>query len=89
MRYGYRCPVCGEIEIRMPIGSARMEVICPRCGAHARRTFSPFLVCVKRGRTDLDGSHLPETPLEKAYWKERAGVDVDRVQVAVDGFKRV
>lgn len=88
MTFTYRCWLCGYWDAEYPIGRAPSSCECPRCGAVSLRCYTPFHVSVRRGRTDLDGSHLPETPIEKAYWKERSGVDVDRVQVAIDGFRQ-
>lgn len=88
MIYVYRCSLCGEFDADYPIGHAPSLLACPRCGAASPRFYTPFVFCLKRGRTDLDASHLPETPEEKAYWRERGGVDVDRVQVAIDGFRQ-
>lgn len=86
MRYTYRCWQCGYWDAEHPIGHAPHQQQCPRCGAISLRCYTAFMFCVRRGRTDLDGSHLPETTEEKAYWRERGGVDVDRFQVAVNGF---
>lgn len=88
MIFVYRCIGCGCFDAEYPIGQAPSRASCPLCGAMSERVYSPFVFCLRRGLTDLDGSHLPETPEEKAYWRERAGVDVDRIQVAVNGFRK-
>lgn len=41
-RYDYQCPQCGkQFEVEHPM-SARPEVKCPVCGAHAERSFSTY-----------------------------------------------
>jgi putative FmdB family regulatory protein len=40
----YRCPHCGSFDERHRLGAAPPSVSCPRCGATARRGFSPPLL---------------------------------------------
>ncbi len=38
--YAYRCPDCGQFEVRLPIGTAEAARDCPACRAPARRLFT-------------------------------------------------
>jgi putative FmdB family regulatory protein len=38
--YQYRCPDCGDVDVRRPMGAATAQLACPRCGAGARRVFT-------------------------------------------------
>ncbi|MHA6628784.1 FmdB family zinc ribbon protein [Pseudonocardia sichuanensis] len=38
--YQYRCPACGDVDVRRPMGEASTQLSCPRCGAGARRVFT-------------------------------------------------
>ena len=45
--YDYRCTQCDEVfEVTRPMGASRDER-CPRCGAEARKVFSPVGVSFK------------------------------------------
>jgi putative FmdB family regulatory protein len=37
--YAYRCPRCGEFELRRPMAESPSETTCPDCGEQARRVF--------------------------------------------------
>jgi hypothetical protein len=58
---------------------------CPLCGRLAKRVFTPtkYIYCTRAFQLTnrRDDSHLPSTEEEKRVWKERAGIDVDKVQV--------
>jgi putative FmdB family regulatory protein len=38
--YQYRCPACGDVDVRRPMGEAAAQLACPRCGTGARRVFT-------------------------------------------------
>ncbi|MFE9927053.1 FmdB family zinc ribbon protein [Streptomyces sp. NPDC005774] len=38
--YGYSCHRCGNFDVRLPIGTAPVEYVCPDCAAVARRVYS-------------------------------------------------
>jgi putative FmdB family regulatory protein len=38
--YQYRCPGCGDVDVRCPMGEAASHVGCPHCGEAARRVFT-------------------------------------------------
>lgn len=38
--YLYRCPDCGDAEIRRAMGAAEPSVACPACARPARRVFA-------------------------------------------------
>jgi putative FmdB family regulatory protein len=38
--YQYRCPGCGDIDVRRPMGDASARLPCPHCGTAARRVFT-------------------------------------------------
>lgn len=39
--YDYRCRTCGVFEVTRPVHAAASQQSCPRCGAPARRLFTP------------------------------------------------
>jgi putative FmdB family regulatory protein len=38
--YQYRCPGCGDVDVRRPMGEAPAQLDCPGCGTDARRVFT-------------------------------------------------
>ncbi|MER1995730.1 MAG: zinc ribbon domain-containing protein [Arthrobacter sp.] len=38
--YAYRCSVCRDFEVHMPMSEVRETVPCPECGAQAPRRFT-------------------------------------------------
>ena len=38
--YQYRCPTCGDVDVRRPMGGAATRLPCPHCGTGARRVFT-------------------------------------------------
>ncbi|MEU3456759.1 zinc ribbon domain-containing protein [Micromonospora sp. NPDC006766] len=63
--YEYRCRQDGSFDVALPIGTAGPSTRCPRCGAPARRTFTPpRLTRTPAGlRTALDrAERSAETP---------------------------
>ncbi len=91
MRYLYRCTVCKALlEYERPIQLRNEPVQCPSCGETATRAWAAELHSKQfripysfryANRSDTD--HLPTTPEEKRSWKERAGIDVDAVQISL------
>lgn len=48
-RYEYRCPADGLFEVTLPLGTARAQLDCPRCGTAAPRRYSaPRLALARR-----------------------------------------
>lgn len=40
--YRYRCPNCGEMDIRHPMSEVDQPHACPQCGAPLKRVFVPL-----------------------------------------------
>ncbi|MFE9622918.1 FmdB family zinc ribbon protein [Streptomyces sp. NPDC006527] len=38
--YEYSCNRCGSFDVRLPIGTAPTEQVCPQCSNTARRVYS-------------------------------------------------
>jgi putative FmdB family regulatory protein len=43
--YAYRCPHCGEFEVRRPMAEAASETACPHCAVRAARVFGAPALC--------------------------------------------
>jgi putative FmdB family regulatory protein len=39
--YEYSCNDCGPFDVKLPIGTAPAEYVCPKCRGRARRVYSP------------------------------------------------
>jgi putative FmdB family regulatory protein len=73
--YLYRCKRCGERELRYSYLQR-----CPDCGEQLRRVYR-FGVVIKLGKSDFAGMrpediNAPETPEEKAIWREYGDIKV-------------
>ncbi len=40
--YSYRCPTCGEVELRHPMSEVDQSHACPTCGEALRRKLQPI-----------------------------------------------
>jgi putative FmdB family regulatory protein len=64
--YAFSCDVCGPFEIVRPMAEAAAAAACPRCGAGARRVFTPpgvaRLTAPLRGALDREerSAHEPD-----------------------------
>ena len=58
--YSYRCPTCGEVEARFPLGQSPQAFPCA-CGAEARRVYLSLPVILRPEGWSLS----PEDP---RYW---------------------
>lgn len=38
--YEYSCNRCGSFDVKLPIGTAPTEQVCPQCSGKARRVYS-------------------------------------------------
>ncbi|MBA2944556.1 zinc ribbon domain-containing protein [Streptomyces sp. PSKA28] len=38
--YEYSCKHCGSFDVKLPMGTAPSEQVCPRCANSARRVYS-------------------------------------------------
>jgi putative FmdB family regulatory protein len=64
--YAYTCETCGPFEFFRPMTEASAAAACPRCGAAARRVFTPpgLALLATPVRRALDGeeksAHEPD-----------------------------
>jgi putative FmdB family regulatory protein len=69
--YAFACAGCGPFELARPMAQAAEPACCPRCGAPARRVFTPpgLALLAKPLRRALDAedrsAHEPDVVTER------------------------
>jgi putative FmdB family regulatory protein len=69
--YAFTCTRCGSFDVARRVAQAGEPASCPRCGAEARRVFTPpglaLLGKPVRGLLDLQekSAHAPDVVAEK------------------------
>lgn len=65
-RYAYRCPIHGEFDVDLPMGTAPQAIDCSRCSRRARRVYGPVPIHFLAPGFTRSGTHdRPDERLQK------------------------